>query len=169
MTLGFYFSGSVVHLVLGPSLAVWGLPVGLCTPELHTFPEASKIGNAPSSGGHEAGRAQGRRHQALRLPTPIPTPTDKVNRESVNSIQKSIFTVCLDKPVPRVSDDVYRNHVAGQMLHGGGSKLNSGNRWFDKTLQASEDQARPWPQSLVHWGCELSAPSLGPASPASYL
>ncbi|CAO2598112.1 Carnitine O-acetyltransferase [Lemmus lemmus] len=60
---------------------------------------------------------------------------DKVNRESVNSIQKSIFTVCLDKPVPRVSDDVYRNHVAGQMLHGGGSKLNSGNRWFDKTLQ----------------------------------
>lgn len=60
---------------------------------------------------------------------------DKVNRESVNSIQKSIFTVCLDKQVPRVSDDVYRNHVAGQMLHGGGSKFNSGNRWFDKTLQ----------------------------------
>lgn len=75
--------------------------------------------------------------------------TDKVNRESVNSIQKSIFTVCLDKPVPRVSDDVYRNHVAGQMLHGGGSKLNSGNRWFDKTLQASEDLAGPQPQSLV--------------------
>lgn len=60
---------------------------------------------------------------------------DKVNRESVNSIQKSIFTVCLDKQVPRVSDDVYRSHVAGQMLHGGGSKFNSGNRWFDKTLQ----------------------------------
>ncbi|KAL6042185.1 hypothetical protein STEG23_001885 [Scotinomys teguina] len=60
---------------------------------------------------------------------------DKVNRESVSSIQKSIFTVCLDKPVPRVSEDVYRNQVAGQMLHGGGSKLNSGNRWFDKTLQ----------------------------------
>lgn len=60
---------------------------------------------------------------------------DKVNRESVNSIQKSIFTVCLDKQVPRVSDDVYHSHVAGQMLHGGGSKFNSGNRWFDKTLQ----------------------------------
>ncbi|KAM5185256.1 carnitine O-acetyltransferase isoform 1-T1 [Callospermophilus lateralis] len=60
---------------------------------------------------------------------------DKVNRESVRSIQRSIFTVCLDRPVPRVSEDVYRNHVAGQMLHGGGSKLNSGNRWFDKTLQ----------------------------------
>ncbi|XP_035966108.1 carnitine O-acetyltransferase isoform X4 [Halichoerus grypus] len=60
---------------------------------------------------------------------------DKVNRESVRSIQKSIFTLCLDAPMPRVSDDVYRNHVAGQMLHGGGGKLNSGNRWFDKTLQ----------------------------------
>ncbi|XP_012627644.1 carnitine O-acetyltransferase isoform X2 [Microcebus murinus] len=60
---------------------------------------------------------------------------DKVNRESVRSIQRSIFTVCLDAPVPRVSEDVYRSRVAGQMLHGGGSNLNSGNRWFDKTLQ----------------------------------
>nr|XP_036863855.1 carnitine O-acetyltransferase isoform X3 [Manis javanica] len=60
---------------------------------------------------------------------------DKVNRESVRSIQKSIFTVCLDAPMPRVSEDVYRSHVAGQMLHGGGGRLNSGNRWFDKTLQ----------------------------------
>uniref|UniRef100_A0A7P0TBF3 Carnitine O-acetyltransferase n=1 Tax=Homo sapiens TaxID=9606 RepID=A0A7P0TBF3_HUMAN len=60
---------------------------------------------------------------------------DKVNRDSVRSIQKSIFTVCLDATMPRVSEDVYRSHVAGQMLHGGGSRLNSGNRWFDKTLQ----------------------------------
>ncbi|EPY83313.1 carnitine O-acetyltransferase [Camelus ferus] len=60
---------------------------------------------------------------------------DKVNRESVRSIQKSIFTVCLDAPMPWVSEDMYRSQVAGQMLHGGGGKLNSGNRWFDKTLQ----------------------------------
>ncbi|XP_037002215.2 carnitine O-acetyltransferase isoform X1 [Artibeus jamaicensis] len=60
---------------------------------------------------------------------------DKVNRDSVRSIQKSIFTVCLDRVMPRVSEDKYRSQVAGQMLHGGGSKLNSGNRWFDKTLQ----------------------------------
>lgn len=67
---------------------------------------------------------------------PLPhVSADKVNRESVRSIQKSIFTVCLDAPMPRVSEDVYRSHVAGQMLHGGGGRLNSGNRWFDKTLQ----------------------------------
>ncbi|XP_044848332.1 carnitine O-acetyltransferase isoform X2 [Mauremys mutica] len=60
---------------------------------------------------------------------------DKTNKESVRSIEKSIFTVCLDSPIPRVSDDIYRSRMAAQMLHGGGSRWNSGNRWFDKTLQ----------------------------------
>ncbi|XP_066569268.1 carnitine O-acetyltransferase isoform X1 [Amia ocellicauda] len=60
---------------------------------------------------------------------------DKTNKESVRAIQKSIFTVCLDAPMPRVSDELYRSRVAAQMLHGGGSRWNSGNRWFDKTLQ----------------------------------
>ncbi|XP_077334616.1 carnitine O-acetyltransferase isoform X2 [Lithobates pipiens] len=60
---------------------------------------------------------------------------DKINKESVRIIQKSIFTVCLDAPMPAVSDDLYKSRVAAQMLHGGGSHLNSGNRWFDKTLQ----------------------------------
>nr|XP_023696517.1 carnitine O-acetyltransferase-like isoform X2 [Paramormyrops kingsleyae] len=60
---------------------------------------------------------------------------DKTNKESVRAIQKSIFTVCLDAPMPRVSDELYRSRVAMQMLHGGGSRWNSGNRWFDKTLQ----------------------------------
>ncbi|XP_053138335.1 carnitine O-acetyltransferase isoform X2 [Hemicordylus capensis] len=60
---------------------------------------------------------------------------DKTNKESVRTIEKSIFTVCLDAPMPRVSDDIYRSRVAAQMLHGGGSRWNSGNRWFDKTLQ----------------------------------
>ncbi|KAJ8386704.1 hypothetical protein AAFF_G00166530 [Aldrovandia affinis] len=60
---------------------------------------------------------------------------DKVNKESVRAIQKSIFTVCLDAPMPRVSDELYRSRAAVQMLHGGGSRWNSGNRWFDKTLQ----------------------------------
>ncbi|KAJ8261064.1 hypothetical protein COCON_G00167870 [Conger conger] len=60
---------------------------------------------------------------------------DKVNKESVRAIQKSIITVCLDAPMPRVSDELYRSRTAIQMLHGGGSSWNSGNRWFDKTLQ----------------------------------
>ncbi|KAF5922121.1 hypothetical protein HPG69_017899 [Diceros bicornis minor] len=96
---------------------------------------------------------------------------DKVNRDSVRSIQKSIFTVCLDAPVPRVSEDVYRSHVAGQMLHGGGSKLNSGNRWFDKTLQARTRQGHtPTPDTHPNLApCSLgtSCPSPGrPSLPA---
>lgn len=55
----------------------------------------------------------------------------------MRAIQKSIFTVCLDAPMPRVSDEMYQSRVAAQMLHGGGARWNSGNRWFDKTLQVS--------------------------------
>uniref|UniRef100_A0A6Q2ZIE4 Carnitine O-acetyltransferase n=1 Tax=Esox lucius TaxID=8010 RepID=A0A6Q2ZIE4_ESOLU len=60
---------------------------------------------------------------------------DKTNKKSVQSIQTSIFTVCLDAAMPRVSEELYRSRAAVQMLHGGGSRWNSGNRWFDKTLQ----------------------------------
>ncbi|KAA0717136.1 Carnitine O-acetyltransferase [Triplophysa tibetana] len=60
---------------------------------------------------------------------------DKTNKESVRAIQKSILTICLDAPMPRASDNMYPTRAAVQMLHGGGSRLNSGNRWFDKTLQ----------------------------------
>ncbi|XP_010019209.1 PREDICTED: carnitine O-acetyltransferase [Nestor notabilis] len=60
---------------------------------------------------------------------------DKTNKESVRAIEKSICTICLDAPMPRVSEDIYKSSVAAQMLHGGGSRFNSGNRWFDKTIQ----------------------------------
>ncbi|KAM3868335.1 carnitine O-acetyltransferase-like [Diretmus argenteus] len=60
---------------------------------------------------------------------------DKINKESVRAIQKSIFTVCLDAPMPRVSDELHQSRVAAHVLHGGGARWNSGNRWFDKTIQ----------------------------------
>ncbi|XP_032997589.1 carnitine O-acetyltransferase-like isoform X1 [Lacerta agilis] len=60
---------------------------------------------------------------------------DKLNRESARAIQRSLFTVCLDAPVLKVSDALASSRLAAQMLHGGGSYSNSGNRWFDKTLQ----------------------------------
>ncbi|KAM7370232.1 hypothetical protein PAMP_011503 [Pampus punctatissimus] len=60
---------------------------------------------------------------------------DDTNKESVSAIESSIFTLCLDGPVPQVSDEMYSISAAKQMLHGGGSQWNSGNRWFDKPLQ----------------------------------
>ncbi|KTG47774.1 hypothetical protein cypCar_00012145 [Cyprinus carpio] len=60
---------------------------------------------------------------------------DKINKESVRLIEKSIFTLCLDSPVMRISDEKYSSRMAAQILHGGGTFSNSGNRWFDKTLQ----------------------------------
>lgn len=53
----------------------------------------------------------------------------------METIQKALFLVCLDLPVP-VSDPNEDFNTAGtQLIHGGGSKYNGGNRWFDKTLQ----------------------------------
>ncbi|KAG9333520.1 hypothetical protein JZ751_011448 [Albula glossodonta] len=60
---------------------------------------------------------------------------DKINKESVRVIERGIFTLCLDSPVMRISDEKYSSRMAAQILHGGGTYSNSGNRWFDKTLQ----------------------------------
>lgn len=59
---------------------------------------------------------------------------DKINKESVKIIQESIFLLCLDCSVPNKNRNK-RTHAALQTIHGGGSKENSGNRWFDKTIQ----------------------------------
>ncbi|CAH0557685.1 unnamed protein product [Brassicogethes aeneus] len=56
------------------------------------------------------------------------------NAKSVEEIQKSLFLVCLDNPMPEY-DGNRRSLGSKQFIHGGGSRGNSANRWFDKTIQ----------------------------------
>ncbi|XP_045918898.1 carnitine O-acetyltransferase-like [Micropterus dolomieu] len=74
-------------------------------------------------------------HRDIWSKTYISLMKDKTNKESLSAIQSSIVTVCLDKAMPPVSDEMYRRCVIPWMLTGGGSQWNSGNRWFDKGLQ----------------------------------
>lgn len=60
---------------------------------------------------------------------------DYTNRQSFKSIQRSIFMLCLDNPVPATTDNNWRSNLALRVLHGGTDGANSGNRWYDKTLQ----------------------------------
>ncbi|XP_057381809.1 carnitine O-acetyltransferase-like [Daphnia carinata] len=66
---------------------------------------------------------------------------DPVNRASLKAIEDSIFVMCLDKPSKIEDNATISTRMALQLLHGYGSANNSGNRWFDKTLQliVSED------------------------------
>uniref|UniRef100_A0A8C6M411 Carnitine O-acetyltransferase b n=1 Tax=Nothobranchius furzeri TaxID=105023 RepID=A0A8C6M411_NOTFU len=66
---------------------------------------------------------------------------DKLNQESVRMIETGLFSLCLDSPVLRISDE---NRKAAQVLHGGGTFSNSGNRWFDKTLQFVVGEDGSW-------------------------
>lgn len=60
---------------------------------------------------------------------------DAVNRASVEEIASSLFVVCLDSPLPRFDPNEDFNVASHQLIHGGGSQQNAGNRWYDKTLQ----------------------------------
>ncbi|KAM3959049.1 carnitine O-Acetyl-Transferase isoform 2-T2 [Aphomia sociella] len=63
---------------------------------------------------------------------------DKVNRDSLADIEKSIVVLCLDAPVGLwdcKDKNARQNVAAAQTIHGGGSRINGGNRWFDKTVQ----------------------------------
>lgn len=56
------------------------------------------------------------------------------NAESLSTIQKSLFLVCID--APNANDNLNpETRAALQMIHGGGAGLNGGNRWYDKTVQ----------------------------------
>lgn len=59
-------------------------------------------------------------------------------------IETSLCLVCLDDPLP-VEFNQNRNdlndrndaNMISQMLHGGGSKYQGCNRWYDKTVQVN--------------------------------
>eukprot|EP00117_Sycon_ciliatum_P031805 scpid51630/ scgid24814/ Carnitine O-acetyltransferase; Carnitine acetyltransferase len=71
---------------------------------------------------------------------------DPQNRQNFEAIQNSLFLVALDQDnpgLPTVGEPENRSpfvhegrtRLAERGLHGGGTHANSGNRWFDKTLQ----------------------------------
>jgi len=60
---------------------------------------------------------------------------DPVNCASLQSIHDSILVLCLDKESPTSSGTSRYSNMGRQVLYGGGSDSNSGNRWFDKTVQ----------------------------------
>ncbi|XP_046459973.1 carnitine O-acetyltransferase-like isoform X1 [Daphnia pulex] len=81
---------------------------------------------------------------------------DPLNSASLQAIEDSIFVMCLDKASKVENDATASSRVALQLLHGYGAENNSGNRWFDKTLQliVSEDG--------VNGLCYEHAPTEGP-------
>ncbi|XP_045918757.1 carnitine O-acetyltransferase-like isoform X2 [Micropterus dolomieu] len=74
-------------------------------------------------------------HRDIWSKTYVSLMKDKNNKESLSAIESSIITVCLDKAMPLVSDEMSRSSITHWMQTGGGSQWNSGNRWFDKGLQ----------------------------------
>ncbi|KIH61906.1 Choline/Carnitine O-acyltransferase, partial [Ancylostoma duodenale] len=50
-------------------------------------------------------------------------------------IEDALFVVCIDQESEPPKGYTERDEHARQILHGGGAQVNSGNRWFDKTLQ----------------------------------
>ncbi|XP_055853028.1 carnitine O-acetyltransferase-like [Episyrphus balteatus] len=57
------------------------------------------------------------------------------NKQSVEEIQKSLFTVSLDGVVCHDPCGNTKTVLAEYLIHGCGSKNYAGNRWFDKTIQ----------------------------------
>ncbi|XP_065164873.1 carnitine O-acetyltransferase-like isoform X2 [Atheta coriaria] len=57
------------------------------------------------------------------------------NEACIRYIQRSLFLLCLDTPIKELGDENKLTISGMQTIHGGGSKYNSCNRWFDKCIQ----------------------------------
>ncbi|KAG8228401.1 hypothetical protein J437_LFUL003874, partial [Ladona fulva] len=60
---------------------------------------------------------------------------DPQNRDSLKTIEKSLFLICIDGPNPDLGNVNFQTEAALTTVHGNGSQGNTGNRWFDKTVQ----------------------------------
>ncbi|MPC28469.1 Carnitine O-acetyltransferase [Portunus trituberculatus] len=59
---------------------------------------------------------------------------DKVNKASLEEIQRCIFLVALDGPVVNPTSNIMTD-AALECVHGNGPQGYAGNRWYDKTIQ----------------------------------
>ncbi|XP_031619166.1 choline O-acetyltransferase isoform X3 [Contarinia nasturtii] len=72
------------------------------------------------------------------------------NQRNIELIEQALVLICLDEPIPTsfngqgfigATQSIHRaglrdeSNMAHEMIHGGGSDYNTGNRWFDKTMQ----------------------------------
>lgn len=55
------------------------------------------------------------------------------NRQSLSEIQKSLFVLSIDREMPQIHDDTTTAEYT--LTTGAGSQFNTGNRWYDKTVQ----------------------------------
>ncbi|BFZ05970.1 hypothetical protein BsWGS_09009 [Bradybaena similaris] len=81
---------------------------------------------------------------------------DKTNKACLESIQSSMFAVCLDGPQPETDGDPIEL-ATSIVLHGGGSQAYSANRWFDKTMQFILSQDGYIGLNYEHTAAEASA------------
>lgn len=66
---------------------------------------------------------------------------NETSAAALKSIESSIFLLALDQMPNLIAEaNAWRSDFALRSLHGGGSSLESGNRWFDKTVQMIVDQ-----------------------------
>ena len=73
----------------------------------------------------------------------------KQNKKTLETIRTSAFVVCLDTNSEAGNVDPMVESL-NQVLHGSGGTVNSGNRWFDKTIQLIIGNNGVWGICLEH-------------------